>query len=70
MVSRLNDRCRNILLFADRVKPDDLALRPDSIPKPLAVGQGFDHVADLADQMNILITGHLTMTLTRDGWME
>ncbi|GGM16271.1 RES family NAD+ phosphorylase [Nakamurella endophytica] len=55
-VPRLNDRSRSILLFADRVAASELTVRPDSILKPLAVGEGFDHVADLADQMAILIT--------------
>jgi hypothetical protein len=56
-VSRQRDTSRAVMLFGDRVKMDDLVVRPGEHVLPLATGRGLDLVAELADRADITISG-------------
>ena len=55
-VSRQYDTALALILFGDRVRETELDIAPTRIPKPLALGLGFDDVQDLADRDDITIT--------------
>ena len=55
-VSRQYDTALALMLFGDRVREAELDIAPTTIPMPLALGLGFDTVADLADRADITIT--------------
>ena len=55
-MSRQYDTALALVLFGDRVRETELDIAPTRIPKPLALGLGFDDVQDLADRDDITIT--------------
>jgi RES domain len=56
-VSRQRDTSRALVLFGDRVTPDDLEVDPDGVPLTLGIGRGLDLVAAAAARVGITITG-------------
>lgn len=56
-VSRQRDTSRALILFGDRVKPDDVRLCEESTPLPLSFGAGLDLVCAAADRVGITIIG-------------
>ena len=56
-VSRQYDRSRALVLFGDRVDPAEIPQDPLSVPLPLRIGSGLEHVLTMADDALITITG-------------
>lgn len=56
-VSRQFDRSRAVMLFGDRVTPDELPQDDFSIPTALRIGAGLDEVLALAADAGITVTG-------------
>ena len=45
------------MLFGDGVNEAEMSIDPKTVPVPLRIGPGLDHVLLLADEANITITG-------------
>lgn len=52
-VSRQHDSSRALMLFCDRLAPEDL--EPTSAPEPLAAGRGWERVLEAAEAAGILV---------------
>ena len=55
-VSRQRDTSVCVVLFGDRVRPEDVEVVPGLVPAPLFAGDGYERVARMADDAGITLT--------------